>query len=65
MKKIQSQAASEVEQTKIRIEHLKKEIAASAPKVKNAEKLNGNLIHEINTSKKVIEETKVFILILI
>jgi hypothetical protein len=39
---------------------LKKEIAASAPKLKNAEKQNENLINEIKSSKKFIEETKVF-----
>lgn len=55
-------AASEAEQTKIKIDHLKKEIAASAPKLKSAEKQNGSLISEINSSKKIIEETKVFII---
>lgn len=57
-KKIESVAASEAEQTKIRIGHLKKEIATSAPKLKNAEKQNGALIAEINASKKFIQETK-------
>ena len=58
-KKIESQAASEAEQMRIRIQHLKKEIAASAPKLQNAEKQNEGLLSEINSSKKFIVETMV------
>jgi hypothetical protein len=44
---------------RIRIQHLKKEIAASAPKLQNAEKQNEGLLSEINSSKKFIVETMV------
>lgn len=52
-------AASEVEQVKIRMDHIKKELTASAPKVKAAEKQNASLISEIQASKTLIESLKV------
>ena len=51
--------ASEAERAKIRIDHLKKDIAESAPKLKNAEQQNSKLFTEIKSSKSVIESLKV------
>ena len=56
-------AASEIEQTKMKIDHLKKEISSYAPKLQNAEKQNEGLIKEIRSSKKLIADTKVYIMI--
>jgi septal ring factor EnvC (AmiA/AmiB activator) len=54
-----SLATSEVEQAKIRMEHIKKELAASVPKVKAAEKQNASLISEIDSTRKMIDNLKV------
>lgn len=62
-KKQGSLATSEVGQIKIRIDHLKKELAEATPKAKKAEKQNASLISEFEASKKFIDALKVPLLL--
>jgi structural maintenance of chromosome 2 len=57
-----SLATSEIEQAKIKMDHIKKELADSVPKVKKAEKQNASLVAELEASKKVITSLKVGLL---
>jgi hypothetical protein len=41
------------------MDHIKKELADSVPKVKKAEKQNASLVAELEASKRVIETLKV------
>lgn len=53
--------SSEIEQIKLKISHLEKDLAEVSPKARKAEKENSNLISELDKAKKEASYLQVII----